>query len=270
MSSGFAARDELVLLIQETHARTAAAAAILGRDPLTVACRGLCRALDRYSVVLAPDEQRRNVAMDQNAQGIGVDLFDSSGDGPLIVKTVHPGGPAQRAGLRPGDRITHVQGEPVEKDAVRLGKTLMESGPPENAFRDLVPDAPARAVKVTYIRSGARPATVELERRHFHVETVLGTGRDDGHRWHYWADRKRGIAHVRIALLAQQGSADAGEYGTAAELAGVLDRLHDEGMRGLVLDLRLDAGRLPRGLGGRGPVVPRRRAGGDDQIAQRA
>jgi carboxyl-terminal processing protease len=229
-----AARGELVLVIQEAHARTAGAVTALGRDPMTVACQAMLRSLDPWSGVVGRDEMRRNVALDQDAQGIGVTLDEYTGSGPLIVRAVYPGGAAQRAGLRPGDHITDVDDMPVGKPgtgaahAAGLGKLLLEA-PPQDGTGNM----PRALVKVTFHRPGGWPRTVELERAHFRVETVLGTGRDDGHRWHYWADYKNRIAHVRISMLS---------LGTADELADVLERLHAAGMRGLVLDLRWTPG----------------------------
>jgi carboxyl-terminal processing protease len=231
-----AARGELVLVVQEVHAQTAGALTALGRDPMAVACQAMLRSLDPWSGVLGRDELRRNVALDQEAQGIGVALEEYTGSGPLVVKDVYPGGPAQRAGVRPGDRITHVEDIPVDKPgadmlhAAGLVKLLLEA-PPENALRQLA--GPAPPIQVTVLRPRGWPRTVELERAPFRVETVLGTGRDDGHRWHYWADYKRRIAHVRVSMLSQ---------GTADELGDVLERLHAAGMRGLVLDLRWTPG----------------------------
>jgi carboxyl-terminal processing protease len=228
-----AARAELVLPIQEAHAQTAAALTALGRDPLAVACRALSRVLDPYSGVIGAEEKRRNVALDQEAKGIGVALDDYTGSGPLVVRTVFPGGPAQRAGLHPGDQITHVNGEAVEKPgadaehAAELAKALLET-PADDGL-----GGPPPMVKVTFTRPGGPPRTVELYRNTFRVETVLGTGRDDGHRWHYWAGYKRRIGHVRIAMLA---------HGVGDELTAVLERLHDDDLRGLVLDLRWTPG----------------------------
>src|SRR5260370_3142921 len=206
----------------------------------------MLRSLDPWSGVVGRDELRRNVALDQEAQGVGVALDDYTGSGPLVVKAVHPGGAAQRAGLRPGDHVTHVNDKPVDKPradplhAANLGRLLLESG--EEGWKpqyDPVSGQPinplisGRLAKVTFRRPGGWPRTVELERAPFRVETVLGTGRDDGHRWHYWADYKRRIAHVRVSMLS---------LGTADELADVLERLHAAGMRGLVLDLRWTPG----------------------------
>src|SRR5262249_30538915 len=57
--------------------------------------------------------------------------------------------------------------------------------------------------------------------------------REEGHRWNYWVDPKQKLAHVRITVLAK---------GTSDELLEVLSRLKDDGMRGLVLDLRWTPG----------------------------
>jgi carboxyl-terminal processing protease len=227
------ARGELVLVIQEAHARAADPLAALGRDPMTVACQAMFRSLDPYSAVIGPDEKRRNVALDQEAQGVGVALDDHTGAGPLVVRNVYPGGSAQRAGLRPGDQITQVNGEAVEKPgadaqhAANLAKLLLES-PPDDPL-----GATQRGVTVTFRRPGGRPSTVELQRQNFRVETVLGTGRDDGHQWHYWADYPKRIGHVRITMMA---------HGVSDELAAALADLQADGLRGLVLDLRWTPG----------------------------
>src|SRR4029077_12018367 len=101
--------------------------------PMTVACQAMLHPLDPWSGVLGRDELRRNLALDQEAQGIGVALDDYTGSGPLVVKAVYPGRAAQRAGLRPGDHITHVNDVPVDKpnadtlQAAGLGKLLLEA-----------------------------------------------------------------------------------------------------------------------------------------------
>ena len=228
-----AARNELILLIQETHARTADAMTALGRHPMTVACQALFRSLDPFSGVVNKDEQRRNVALDQTAQGVGIDLMEDTGSGPLVIKTVFPGGSAQRAGLRPGDQITHVNGEPVNKaesdpfNPEPRWSLLLESASPNT-----VGEQPKPAI-VTFHRPGGYPLTVKLDRQPYRVETVLGAGRDDGHHWVYWADYKQRIAHIRISLLSKT---------TPEDLGDVLDLLHDNEMRGLILDLRWTPG----------------------------
>src|SRR5262249_41836702 len=94
-----------------------------------VTLRAMFRSLDPHSGVLSPDEQRRNIALDQEASGVGVVLHDYSGVGPLVVRHVYPGSPAQRAGLRPGDHILRVNDTVLEKpdaEAVAAARALLE------------------------------------------------------------------------------------------------------------------------------------------------
>jgi carboxyl-terminal processing protease len=78
-------------------------------------------------------------------------------------------------------------------------------------------------------RAGGKARTVILACEQVRPETVLGVTRREDNAWDYWADARGKIAHVRLAEL---------NHGTAAELRRVVVRLHDDGARGLVLDLR--------------------------------
>ncbi len=68
---------------------------------------------DRYSRYLSPEEYRKTVESFQgNEVGIGVD-FTADRDGNIHVLMVHPGSPAERGGLKKGDKIVKVEGEKV-------------------------------------------------------------------------------------------------------------------------------------------------------------
>src|SRR5581483_8340411 len=84
-----------------------------GRAALYHSIRGMCRALDPHSGLVEACEWLRG-SSDESAPGLGFDVAENLGVGPLLIKNVVPGGPAQRAGIRPGDRITHVQGKAVQ------------------------------------------------------------------------------------------------------------------------------------------------------------
>lgn len=81
--------------------------------------------------------------------GIGVVLRHRPSEGVLVVDRVPPGGSADRAGLREGDRITAIDGAPV------AGRTT------ESVVRALRGEVGSR-VRLEVLRGGARrEVTVE-------------------------------------------------------------------------------------------------------------
>src|SRR5262249_18591726 len=136
--------------------------------------------------------------------GAGLEFIEGS---LSVVKVVTLGGPAQRAGVRPGDVITHLDGEPVEEmtpDVVRALEQLLTVTGGSNAppHPDGAKDPPRRSVKVTLRRPGAKHSfTVTLEPQVFHPELVLGVSRRNDHSWNYLVDPDRRIAHIRLPSL---------------------------------------------------------------------
>jgi len=87
------------------------------------AIRGMAESLDPHTVYLDPAEYAQLTSDTQGRfAGIGVEI--SVRDGWLIVLSVFEGGPADRAGLLPGDRFLHIEGRPARDmriaDAVRI------------------------------------------------------------------------------------------------------------------------------------------------------
>jgi carboxyl-terminal processing protease len=211
------------------------AESLRGRNPLLVCCQAMAHSLDPYSGVVTAQEQRRNIGLDQECDGVGLEWEENLGAGPLLVRAVQPGGPAQRAGLRPGDEITHLDGKPVAGLPAAGLQPLLNRGPvvtvpPLASDVGQAPLGPSKPVRVTYRRRGQRAArTVVLQGDRFRPETVLGVRRRDDNSWDYLVDRPRGLAHVRLSALGK---------GTGEELRGVVAGLKEEGVRGLILDLR--------------------------------
>ena len=56
--------------------------------------------------------------------GMGTEITE----GALVVDSVKPGGPAEGAGVRVGDKIASINGIPVAELTAELAKTLLASG----------------------------------------------------------------------------------------------------------------------------------------------
>jgi carboxyl-terminal processing protease len=217
----------LLALLARTRDALGNAEELHESNALLASCRALTRCLDPHSAVVTGPELRRGSGVDEQ-QGIGVELEDSVGVGPLRIKAVLPGGPAQQAGLRPGDEITELDGESVQgmpSEVALLRCNFLPGGPPVNPD-----DPPPATIRVGTRRPGSGEArTVTLERREWQPETVLGVRRRPDNPWDYWLDRPGGVALARLANLGN---------GTALELREVLTGLQADRVRGLVLDLR--------------------------------
>lgn len=199
--------------------------------------------------------------------GIGAEVRLSV-EGYLLIVSPLDGSPALEAGLQAGDRIVGVDGVPT----YRLGTTRvisMLTGAPGTEVvvtveRDSTRPAPVQATAATFdgphtfvpaevdpaVEDGetsalpAEPVTmpgpaadrqrfdVVITRSRVQTQTVRGLHRD-GERWRYFVDPAERIAYVRISQFTEE---------TARETPRVLADLVEEGMRGLVLDLRGNTG----------------------------
>ncbi len=74
------------------------------------AIRGMLRELDPHSVYLSADELRRaNEPLEGSFEGIGIQ-FNLVNDTIVVISPI-PGGPSEKVGLMPGDKIVKIDGE---------------------------------------------------------------------------------------------------------------------------------------------------------------
>src|ERR1700674_1270920 len=83
---------------------------------------------DPYSTFLPPERfARLNETTTGNYAGLGLEV--DLRDGWLIVVAPVPGGPAERAGLQPGDRIIEIAGKPTKGWTNEEGSKLLRGKP---------------------------------------------------------------------------------------------------------------------------------------------
>jgi carboxyl-terminal processing protease len=170
---------------------------------------GMLGKLDRFSRYSAPESAREHRAAREGFGGIGV-RFIIEGDGVRVL-SVMKDGPGGRAGLKPNDYITHIDGEPVTDIELR-GLTQRVRGPIGSR------------VVLTLARSGATQ-TVMLTRAHIVPETVA-------------FERRGSVAYFRLYSFNQE---------TTRTLSASVKRAKREigrELAGLVLDLRDNPGGL--------------------------
>ena len=160
--------------------------------------------------------------MRQQFGGIGIRIR-LAGDPaqPTVVGVPEPGTPAFRADIRSGDTITAIDGIPTANwNMLKILRHMRgEVGDP---------------VKLTLVHPGENePTTLSLVREIITLDSILGDVRDADGNWHFrLADNPR-IAHIRVIHFGDK---------TVSELSKALEELSEEGMDGVVLDLRDNAG----------------------------
>jgi carboxyl-terminal processing protease len=235
------------------------------------AVEGAIATLDEHSAYLRDDGRDALPSLlHQQFGGVGLELaVDAAAREPVVVAPVFRG-PAWRAGISAGDRITAVNGQstsgrPLREIVQRLRGPIGESVrltilPSRRPAATLDPaDAAARGA--------ARDAT--LVRELVEVESVQGDRRLADGSWEWMLEGEPGVAYVRITTFGER---------TAAEFTAAVEAIAAAGgLRGLVLDLRDSPGGLLEAaaavsdmlLDGGLIVVTRGRQGGGNRVDER-
>ena len=173
------------------------------------AARAMVDALgDRWSYYLSAQEyQDYKEQMANSYVGIGITIqVTEDGKGYLITK-VNEGGPAEAAGLLPGDRMVAVAGQSV------LDKDTTET-------RDLVRGKPGTFVDITVVRNGEE-MTFPVERKQ--VKTPVATA-------------KLLDNHVGLITIVNFDSR------CADETIDAIEEMLDQGADALIFDVRFNPG----------------------------
>ena len=178
---------------------------------IEAAISGMLTSLDPHSGYLNSDSYREmQVQTKGEFGGLGIEVTMEDG----FVKVVSPidDTPAYRAGLEPGDLISHLDGEPV------IGLTLAEA---VEKMRGRV----GSAIRLTVRREGREPFEVAITRAVIKIRSVRSRLEEK-------------VGYIRISSFNEQA-----DQGVAEAVTKLQDQAGGQ-LQGIVLDLRNNPGGL--------------------------
>jgi carboxyl-terminal processing protease len=192
------------------------------RELMEAAIHGVLNKLDPYSNYISPEDIGRfKTSVENQFGGIGVQIGTENGQLKIISPLI--GTPAYRAGLESGDLILEVDGKSTEDIPI------------DEAVKRLKGEAGTKVTLTVRHLGSPNKETVTITRELVHVETVLSDRRKVDDSWDFMFDRDKHIGYVRISAFSRD---------TAQDLKKALVELQNDGIKGLILDLRFNPGGL--------------------------
>ena len=176
------------------------------------AISGMVRSLgDPHSAYLDPSTYKKLKEHSEGTFG-GIGVVMGFDEADVRVISVMEGTPGESVGLKAGDRILRVDGEATKGMAPELVAASIRG----EAGTDVV---------LTIGRNGEDDKDYAITRDHIRVKTVAGR----------MIENAPGVGYIRIVQFSEN---------TGKEFKNELASLKDQGMRGLILDLRSNPGGL--------------------------
>jgi carboxyl-terminal processing protease len=197
---------ELVQTAQQSYAGE-----VSYRDVIYASIQGMLRKLDPHTSFLAPEDYQR-MRDRQQSSFFGLGILVGMRNGQLTVIAPLEGTPASRMGIRAGDIITTIEGEPT--DTMELDDAVQRLKGPKDT-----------QVTITIAREGV---STPLEMTVTRAEIPLTTVR-------YVHMIEPGTGYLRITEFSRS---------TGKEVAEAVAELRSQGMKRLLLDLRNNGGGL--------------------------
>ena len=182
-------------------------------DLINGAINGMVQALDDpYSDYMDTKEAKNfHESISSSFEGIGAEIQELDG----FIQIVSPikESPAEKAGLKPNDKVINVDGKSIQGMSATEAVLLIRG-------------EKGSTVTLSIERPGmAEPMDVSIVRDTIPIETVYGE----------MIEGEEGIAKVQLTSFSEN---------TTKELINTLNELESQGMKGLVLDLRQNPGGL--------------------------
>ena len=169
--------------------------------------------LDPHSEFIpAKDFEKVNESLEGEFDGIGI-VFNASTD-TIMVLSVIPQGPSDKAGLRAGDRIIRIDGRDVAGQKITQDSMMKLMRGPRRSH-----------VKLSLQRHGLKELVeVDVERGAIELHSLETS---------FMLDKESGIGFVRLSQFARTSH---------AEMRKAINSLKAEGMESLIIDLRGNGG----------------------------
>jgi C-terminal processing protease CtpA/Prc/beta-lactamase regulating signal transducer with metallopeptidase domain len=185
------------------------------------AIKGMLQSLDDpYAQYFTAQESAELKQMvEGRITGIGAEL--KSEEGRIVMPNVFPGSPAERAGLRRGDEVLEIDRHPVPKE-----------------LSDVVHKLRGAAGTVVHVKGRRKDGTefqCEITRGPIQIPEVLGLWRAAGGTSQHWIDPDKKLAYLQITTF---------NPATVSQTRKLIEKLQQEGLKGLVIDLRDSPGGL--------------------------
>ena len=201
--------SEVLALIESSHVRE-----VSPQTMVENAIQGLLRTLDPHSSFFAtPDYSRLQEEQRGRYYGLGITIrAEAPGSGRvLVVEPPVPGTPAYKVGIKTGDVISEIHGEPIEDWDVNEDVIPHLKGPK------------GTTVDITVERAGEKePLRFTIERDEIPLFTIK-----------YAFQVQPGVGYIRIDKFSET---------TGSELDKALQDLGQANMEALILDLRSNPG----------------------------
>lgn len=188
---------------------------------------GACNALDEYTFFLTPGHYRDvQAALHGRLVSIGVELEVI--DEQLTIRRVYPNGPAEKAELKPHDRIVQIDGQSTREMTVERAAELLRGKPGTVVRLEVIPYEESmnpEAVPVEITRAPVNVPSVVAEMLEKPLEVDLGDG-------------------MKILFPIGKLTINYFQESTLQEVKDALASLQMLGMKVLILDLRHNPGGL--------------------------
>lgn len=172
---------------------------------------GLVSAVDPHGGYIAPEYARALNGEADTAAPYRVGVLGTPLSDRFVVETTAPGGPADRAGLRPGDRIFAIDNEDMTDSP---GQVVFD------ALLAVVDKGAGAPIHIKVLR-GAQTLDLEMVPERLPPFFAFDLG------------QKEGVAHIAITAFYP---------GVATAIRGLVAQAQSDGAQGVVLDLRGNAG----------------------------